>query len=83
MDPQIYFRASQVLRGENYGRACDVWSVGCCLLEMLTGKPPWNDSYATNSLALLYEVRMMSLHPDHFATYCPNSTVQIHKMCSL
>ena len=24
------------------GRACDVWSVACCLIEMATGEAPWH-----------------------------------------
>lgn len=46
----------QVLRGENYGRACDVWSVGCCLIEMATTKPPWNAHDVSNHLALIFKV---------------------------
>lgn len=46
----------QVLRGENYGRGCDVWSVGCCLIEMATTKPPWNANDISNHLALIFKV---------------------------
>ena len=48
----------QVLRGENYGRACDVWSVGCCLIEMATAKPPWNANDISNHLALIFKVNI-------------------------
>ncbi|VDL92913.1 unnamed protein product [Schistocephalus solidus] len=54
--PAIVIKSIKVLRGEAYGRACDIWSVGCCLLEMLTGKPPWNDSRLTNQYALMFTV---------------------------
>ncbi|XP_041357748.1 mitogen-activated protein kinase kinase kinase 1-like [Gigantopelta aegis] len=52
----IAFMAPEVLRGENYGRACDVWSVGCCMIEMKTTKPPWNAQYLSNHLALIFKI---------------------------
>ena len=33
--------APEVLKGEPYSVACDVWSVGCTVIEMLTGSLPW------------------------------------------
>lgn len=57
--PSLFqFIPFQVLRGETYGRACDIWSVGCCLLEMLTSKPPWHDSRLTNRYALMFAVSL-------------------------
>ena len=47
---------AQVLRGESYGRSCDVWSVGCAIIEMATGKPPWNAHEHSNHLALIFKV---------------------------
>lgn len=48
----------QVLRGESYGRSCDVWSVGCLLIEMATGRPPWNAHEHSNHLALIFKVTL-------------------------
>jgi len=31
----------EVLRGSRPGKRSDVWSFGCAVLEMATGKPPW------------------------------------------
>ena len=52
----IAFMAPEVLRGERYGRSCDVWSVGCCMIEMASSKPPWKENCMSNHLALMYKV---------------------------
>ncbi|XP_034231021.1 mitogen-activated protein kinase kinase kinase 1-like isoform X2 [Thrips palmi] len=52
----IAFMAPEVLRGEDYGRSCDIWSVGCCMIEMATTRPPWRESNASNHLALMYKI---------------------------
>lgn len=48
----------QVLRGQQYGRSCDVWSVGCAIIEMSCAKPPWNAEKHSNHLALIFKVRI-------------------------
>ena len=45
-----------MVRGEHYGRRCDVWSIGCVVIQMATGSPPWGAKEATNSYALIYKV---------------------------
>uniref|UniRef100_A0A0L8FTJ8 Protein kinase domain-containing protein n=2 Tax=Octopus bimaculoides TaxID=37653 RepID=A0A0L8FTJ8_OCTBM len=52
----IAFMAPEVLRGESYGRGCDVWSVGCVMIEMATTKPPWNANDISNHLALIFRI---------------------------
>ncbi|KAK1412751.1 hypothetical protein QVD17_34243 [Tagetes erecta] len=38
--------APEVVRGEYIGPESDVWSLGCTVIEMLTGKPAWQDQGA-------------------------------------
>ncbi|XP_066280463.1 uncharacterized protein [Branchiostoma lanceolatum] len=38
-----YWMAPEVVAESGYGVKSDVWSVGCTVFEMLTGKPPWAD----------------------------------------
>jgi hypothetical protein len=38
-----YFMAPEVLASSRYGRKGDIWAVGCTMIQMLTGEPPWKD----------------------------------------
>ncbi|CAH9121070.1 unnamed protein product [Cuscuta epithymum] len=42
--------APEVIRGEYQGPESDVWSLGCTVIEMLTGKWPWEDRGAADTL---------------------------------
>ncbi|KAL0542930.1 hypothetical protein IC582_018011 [Cucumis melo] len=48
------FMAPEVARGEKQGFAADVWSVGCAVIQMVTGRAPWAN--LSDPLAAIYRI---------------------------
>jgi serine/threonine protein kinase len=58
------YASPEVVRhgGKGYGMATDIWSLGCTVLEMLTGGVPW-PQFTTNE-ATLFNLRRTVKTPD-------------------
>jgi mitogen-activated protein kinase kinase kinase len=50
------YMSPEVIKGENPGRAgaVDIWSLGCVILEMATGRRPWSN--LDNEWAIMYNI---------------------------
>jgi len=50
------YMSPEVIKGENPGHAgaVDIWSLGCVILEMVTGRRPWSN--LDNEWAIMYNI---------------------------
>jgi hypothetical protein len=52
-----FWMAPEVLKDDsNYSSQSDVWSVGCTVVEMFTGKPPWPNDTLSNSTSFVFQM---------------------------
>ncbi|XP_030301233.1 serine/threonine-protein kinase ULK4 [Calypte anna] len=50
------YTAPEAIKGEDYSKASDLWSLGCLLYEMFSGRPPFfSDSFSELIEKILYE----------------------------
>ncbi|XP_059311226.1 mitogen-activated protein kinase kinase kinase 17-like [Lycium ferocissimum] len=62
--------APEILRNEELDFSADIWSLGCTIIEMGTGKPPWGGDICTNPLAAVLKIACsneMPQFPSHFS----------------
>jgi len=52
-----FYRAPEVVLGFEYGRGVDLWSVGCCLYELFTGRVAFPGGSNNEMLRLMMEVK--------------------------
>jgi len=58
----INWMAPEIMKQEGYGRFADIWSLGCLVVEMATGKPPWY--HKTNPIAVFMHVCNTEVLPE-------------------
>ncbi|KAL6598474.1 hypothetical protein ACP70R_046173 [Stipagrostis hirtigluma subsp. patula] len=64
-----YWMAPEVIVGSGHNCTADIWSVGCTVIEMATGKPPWSHEY--QEVSIMYHVGTTKSHPpipEHLST---------------
>ncbi|CDO99017.1 unnamed protein product [Coffea canephora] len=56
-----YWMAPEVILQTGHTFSADIWSVGCTVIEMATGKPPWSQQY--QEVAALFHIGTTKSHP--------------------
>ncbi|XP_043689370.1 mitogen-activated protein kinase kinase kinase 18-like [Telopea speciosissima] len=56
------FMAPEVARGDEQGFPADVWALGCTVIEMATGRPPWLD--VSDPVSALHRISLSFDLPD-------------------
>lgn len=56
-----YWMAPEVILQTGHSFSADIWSVGCTIIEMATGKPPWSEQY--QEVAALFHIGTTRSHP--------------------
>ena len=54
----------EVIKKSGHGSPADIWSLGCCVLEMLTSKPPWSE-HGRDPKVIMEVIRNTKTHPPY------------------
>jgi len=56
-----YWMAPEVILQTGHSFSADIWSVGCTVIEMVTGKAPWSQQY--KEIAAIFHIGTTKSHP--------------------
>ncbi len=59
-----YWMAPEVIKKAGHGKPADIWSIGCCVIEMLTSKPPWSE-YGNDAKTIMNLIKGTKIHPTY------------------
>ncbi|XP_057463338.1 mitogen-activated protein kinase kinase kinase YODA-like [Actinidia eriantha] len=63
-----YWMAPEVIKNSNgFNLAVDIWSLGCTVLEMATGKPPWSQYEGVAAMFKIGNSKELPSIPDHLS----------------
>lgn len=59
-----YWMAPEVVRKTGHGCPADIWGLGCCVIEMLTSKPPWYE-FGKDAKTIMNVIKGCNKPPDY------------------
>ncbi|KAF5740065.1 mitogen-activated protein kinase kinase kinase ANP1 [Tripterygium wilfordii] len=77
MKGTVYWMAPEVILQTGHSCSADIWSVGCTVIEMATGKPPWSQQY--QEVAAFYFIGSTKSHaeiPEHLSAEAKDFLLQ-------
>ncbi|CBH15162.1 protein kinase, putative [Trypanosoma brucei gambiense DAL972] len=72
----VYWMAPEAVRGEPPAESCDIWSLGCLCIELLTGNPPFFDRKPANALYCISETDETPIPTMDVSEECRNFLTQ-------
>lgn len=67
-----YWMSPEVINKSGHSKQADIWSLGCCVIEMLTGKPPWSQ-YGKDAKKIMNIIEVSGTpppYPEGISTVC-------------
>jgi serine/threonine protein kinase len=67
-----YWMAPEIVKKIGHGKPADIWSLGCCVIEMLTSQPPWIE-YGKDAKTIMNIIKTHGKppkYPDNISNEC-------------